>query len=107
MSQQKVPLNLLESLASSSVRSAQKVKAKAIIVLAKSGNTSRLIAKYRPDCPVFCVCVPNEKYEAENVAGKEPHPEVYTPKFARKSGWVNRDIRKIYQNLRLHTRGIR
>ena len=91
MSQQKVPLNLLESLASSSVRSAQKVKAKAIIVLAKSGNTSRLIAKYRPDCPVYCVCVPNEQYEPENaarrmLASRSLHSKVCPKEWLGESG---------------------
>ena len=70
LAHQSVPMNILESLASSSVRSAQKVGAKLIVTLAKSGNTSRLIAKYRPDCPVLSVCVNMEEntHDPENTA---------------------------------------
>jgi pyruvate kinase len=72
LAHQKVPMNILESLASSSVRSAQKVGARLIVTLAKSGNTSRLIAKYRPDCPVLSVCVASgdfgHSYDPENTA---------------------------------------
>jgi len=51
-------MTVLESLASSAVRSAQKVHAAAIIVLSCSGNTARLVAKYRPQMPVITVAVP-------------------------------------------------
>ena len=70
LAHQPIPMNLLESLASSSVRSAQKVGAKLIVTLAKSGNTSRLIAKYRPDCPVLSVCVnmDEDTHDPENTA---------------------------------------
>jgi len=44
-----------ESIASSSVNSAFELSTRCIIVLTNSGRTARLIAKYRPPCPVFCV----------------------------------------------------
>lgn len=42
-----------ESIASSAVKTAWDVKAKAIIVLTDSGTTARLIAKYRPAIPIM------------------------------------------------------
>ena len=70
MSNQSIPMHILESLTSSSVRSAKKFGAKLIVTLEKSGNTSRLITKYRPDCPVLSVCVNRDEdsHEADNVA---------------------------------------
>lgn len=44
-----------ESIAASSVNSAFELGARCIIVLTNSGRTARLIAKYRPPCPIFCV----------------------------------------------------
>lgn len=42
-----------ESIASSSVKTAYDVKAKMIIVLTETGNSARLIAKYRPGMPIL------------------------------------------------------
>ena len=42
-----------ESVASSAVKTAFDVKAKFIIVLTETGNTARLIAKYRPSMPIL------------------------------------------------------
>eukprot|EP01062_Namystynia_karyoxenos_P014146 TRINITY_DN15098_c0_g1_i1.p1 TRINITY_DN15098_c0_g1~~TRINITY_DN15098_c0_g1_i1.p1 ORF type:complete len:505 (+),score=203.50 TRINITY_DN15098_c0_g1_i1:87-1601(+) len=44
-----------ESIASSSVNAAFELGVRCIIVLTNSGRTARLIAKYRPPCPIFCV----------------------------------------------------
>lgn len=52
------PMSPLESLASSAVRTAHKVHAKLILVLTKTGVSSRLVAKYRPSVPVLAVAVP-------------------------------------------------
>jgi pyruvate kinase len=49
-----------ESLASSAVRTAQKVQASIIVCLSRTGTTSRLIAKYRPDAPILSVCYAEE-----------------------------------------------
>lgn len=46
-------LSPAESIASSAVKTAWDVKAKAIIVLTDSGMTARLIAKYRPSIPIM------------------------------------------------------
>ncbi|XP_078434119.1 pyruvate kinase 2, cytosolic-like [Wolffia australiana] len=52
------PMTHLESVASSAVRAAFKVKAAVIVVLTMSGRAARLIAKYRPTMPVLAVVVP-------------------------------------------------
>ncbi|KQJ88946.1 pyruvate kinase 1, cytosolic [Brachypodium distachyon] len=54
------PMAHEESVASSAVRSAMKVKAAAIVVFTFSGRAARLIAKYRPPMPVLAVVFPRE-----------------------------------------------
>ena len=44
-----------ESVASSAVKTAFVVKAKFIVVLTETGNTARLIAKYRPSMPIVTI----------------------------------------------------
>lgn len=44
-----------ESLASSAVKTARDLNAKVIIVLTESGNTARLVAKYRPTAPIVAL----------------------------------------------------
>jgi len=68
---QPIPMDTLESLASSAVRSAHKVGAELIVCLAKSGRTAQLLAKYRPGAQILAVCVedPHDpKHEADSVA---------------------------------------
>ncbi|XP_078434040.1 pyruvate kinase 1, cytosolic [Wolffia australiana] len=55
------PMTHLESIASSAVRAAIKVKASVIIVFTSSGRAARLIAKYRPTMPVLSVVIPRLK----------------------------------------------
>ncbi|XP_062091899.1 pyruvate kinase 1, cytosolic-like [Humulus lupulus] len=55
------PMTHLESIASSAVRAAIKVKASVIICFTSSGRAARLIAKYRPTMPVISVVVPRLK----------------------------------------------
>ncbi|XP_057507000.1 pyruvate kinase 2, cytosolic-like isoform X2 [Actinidia eriantha] len=52
------PMSHAESVASSAVRAAVKVKAAMIVVFTSSGRAARLIAKYRPSVPVFAVVIP-------------------------------------------------
>lgn len=54
----KEPMMHLESIASSAVRAASKVRASVIVVFTSSGRCARLIAKYRPTMPVLCVVIP-------------------------------------------------
>ena len=58
MAAAQLPMSPLESLASSAVRTAHKVRAALIGVLTRGGSTARLVAKYRPNVPVICVAVP-------------------------------------------------
>ncbi|KAI8020730.1 Pyruvate kinase 2, cytosolic [Camellia lanceoleosa] len=51
----------LESIASSAVRAAIKVKASVIICFTSFGRAARLIAKYRPTMPVLSVVIPRLK----------------------------------------------
>ncbi|KAI5073292.1 hypothetical protein GOP47_0011305 [Adiantum capillus-veneris] len=53
-----LPMSPLESLASSAVRTANKVKAALIVVLTRGGTTAKLVAKYRPSVPILMVAVP-------------------------------------------------
>ncbi|KAL2324911.1 hypothetical protein Fmac_023969 [Flemingia macrophylla] len=55
------PMSHLESIASSAVQAAIKVKASVIICFTSSGRAARLIAKYRPTMPVISVVVPQLK----------------------------------------------
>ncbi|KAK7284933.1 hypothetical protein RJT34_19687 [Clitoria ternatea] len=52
------PMTHLESIASSAVRAAIKVKASVIICFTTTGKAARLIAKYRPTMPVLSVVIP-------------------------------------------------
>ncbi|XP_051116227.1 pyruvate kinase, cytosolic isozyme-like [Andrographis paniculata] len=53
-----VPMSPLESLASTAVRTANKAKAKLIVVMTRGGTTAKLVAKYRPAVPILSVVVP-------------------------------------------------
>ncbi|XP_073099533.1 pyruvate kinase 1, cytosolic isoform X1 [Elaeis guineensis] len=60
------PMSHAESVASSAVRAAVKVKAAVIVVFTSSGRAARLIAKYRPPMPVLAVMFPSQKTEPLN-----------------------------------------
>ncbi|XWS43064.1 hypothetical protein CRYUN_Cryun16bG0069200 [Craigia yunnanensis] len=55
------PMSHAESVASSAVRAAIKVKAAIIVVFTSSGRAARLIAKYKPPVPVLAIVVPRLK----------------------------------------------
>lgn len=48
----------LEAMASSAVKTAEKVHAAAIVVFTSSGRIARLVSKYRPTMPVLTVVIP-------------------------------------------------
>ncbi|KAL4183941.1 hypothetical protein AMTRI_Chr11g100820 [Amborella trichopoda] len=52
------PMSHVESVASSAVQTAIKVKAAVIVVFTSSGRAARLIAKYRPTMPVLAIIIP-------------------------------------------------
>jgi pyruvate kinase len=49
------PLPIEEATASSVVNAAFDCEVAAIIVLTTSGNSARMVSKYRPPCPILCV----------------------------------------------------
>ena len=59
------PMSILESAAFSSVKMAEKTGARLIVVLAASGGTARLIAKYHPSMPVIVAVVPTGEARQE------------------------------------------
>ena len=48
-------MDTTESIASSAVNASSEIEAAAIIVLTTSGATARMVAKYRPKCPIITV----------------------------------------------------
>ena len=57
LEQQVIPLGITEALASSAVRTAQKVNAALIVTLSRTGHTAQMIAKYRPETRIVNVCI--------------------------------------------------
>lgn len=49
------PIETPETVASSAVNAALEENAGAIVVLTISGDTARLVSKYRPKCPIICI----------------------------------------------------
>lgn len=47
------PTDTTETVAMAAVAASHEQGAGAIIVMSHSGNTARLIAKYRPECPII------------------------------------------------------
>jgi len=71
MSKQVLPMSTIESLASSAVRASDKVDAKLMIVMSRTGRTAKLVAKYRPSIPVLMVAIPDDSSEASMEASKK------------------------------------
>lgn len=51
----KRPISVVESCAISAVRASLDLNAGGIVVLSTSGDSARLLSKYRPVCPIFMV----------------------------------------------------
>lgn len=49
------PVSIVESVAMAAVRASLDMNAGAILVLSTSGDSARLLSKYRPVCPIFMV----------------------------------------------------
>lgn len=49
------PVSVVESCAMAAVRASLDLNAGGILVLSTSGDSARLLSKYRPVCPIFCV----------------------------------------------------
>ncbi|KAI6129246.1 pyruvate kinase [Pisolithus croceorrhizus] len=52
---QPLPTDTAETVAIAAVAAASEQKASAIVVLSTSGNTARLVSKYRPVAPIICI----------------------------------------------------
>jgi pyruvate kinase len=52
---QPIPMSVEEAVCSSAVNSVYETKAKVMVVLSNTGRSARLVAKYRPNCPIVCV----------------------------------------------------
>lgn len=57
-------LSVKEAIASSAVQTAQMVNAKLIVVLTETGNTARLVAKFRPRQPILVLTASEEAARA-------------------------------------------
>ena len=47
-----------EALAAAAVQTAYQIEAKLIVVFSHTGETTRLVAKYHPQCPVLSLSIP-------------------------------------------------
>lgn len=54
------PMSMVEAVCSSCVKTATDLGAKLIITITETGNTARLVSKYRPFCPVFVITAHRE-----------------------------------------------
>lgn len=75
-------VSIHESIASSAVRTSAKIGAAIIVVLAASGGTSQLIAKYRPEAAIVVGVVPLDKREALEFKGKGDPSKLVRQSFA-------------------------
>ncbi|CAM9587014.1 unnamed protein product [Ectocarpus sp. 4 AP-2014] len=65
----------MEGIASATVHAARSLKAKLIVVVTKKGYMARLVAKFRPNVPVMCIC-PDRKVGRQLILHRGLHPVV-------------------------------
>lgn len=93
------PIPYADSIASSTVKTAWDIEAKAIVALTESGRTAHLISKYRPNVPVICV-TPNEQVARQAVIFRSLYPLIvphgeditkigHTIDFCRQNGFAS------------------
>ncbi|KAG8939575.1 Pyruvate kinase [Tulasnella sp. 424] len=81
------PTGTTETIAMAAVASAMEQKAGAIVVLSTSGNTSRLISKYRPSVPIITV-TRNEQTSRQTHLHRGVYPVWYPePRGIQASQW--------------------
>eukprot|EP00903_Cladosiphon_okamuranus_P007582 g7355.t1 len=68
----------MEGIASATVHAAHSLKAKLIVVVTKKGFMARLVAKFRPNVPVMCMC-PDQKVGRQLILHRGLHPVVLSP----------------------------
>ena len=69
------PNSPYESTAWAAVAAVRQDQAKTIIIMSKTGETARLVAKYRPDVPVVCICA-DQKVARQLMLLRGCHPVV-------------------------------
>ena len=82
------PTETGETIAISAVAASFEQHAKAIIVLSTSGTTARLVAKYRPKCPILMV-TRNEKAARFSHLYRSVYPFIYTKPRPTSAEWQN------------------
>lgn len=93
------PIGKADSIASSTVKTAWDISAKAIVALTESGRTAHLISRYRPACPVICV-TPNEQVARQALIYRSLYPIIvphgeditkigHTMEFCRQNGFAH------------------
>lgn len=81
------PMDTTETIASVAVSAAIDQGASAILVMSTSGNTARLLAKYRPRCPILCV-TRNEQTSRQLHLSRGVYPIYYdVPRPSDPSNW--------------------
>jgi len=69
------PISNGDTIASSTVKTAWDIEAKAIVGLTESGRTAHLISKYRPHCPVLCLTT-SERVARQTLIHRSTYPYV-------------------------------
>lgn len=59
-SPESIPMNVTDSISFATCSTAMNINAKAIVTVSTSGKTARMIARFRPNCPIIAV-TPKEK----------------------------------------------
>lgn len=85
------PTETGETIAISAVAASFEQQAKAIIVLSTSGNTARLLSKYRPSCPILMV-TRNEKAARFSHLYRGVYPFIYSKPRADNAHEWQRDV---------------
>lgn len=101
LEESKEPMSVTESCASSAVKTSIDLNAKMIIVCTETGNTARLVAKYRPEAPILVLTATPEtaRYVSGMVRGTRAIVMgsmlgtesilVRAAEMAKDWGWVN------------------
>lgn len=85
-----------ETLAAAAVQAAFEQEAAALIVLSVSGSTARLVAKYRPQCPIICVTTDDVTARQLHLTrGVYPvrYPLAFNPSFESWSGYIDSQVK--------------
>merc|ERR1712159_118590 len=89
-------LGVPEAIASSAVKAAIAINASFITVLTETGNTARLVAKYRPGCPVLVLTASTETAAAvsvyKNCTARVMGSMIGSDSLLRRAGVIGREL---------------